>query len=162
MHINTKCVQEGYNPKKGEPRVVPICQSTTYKYDTAEQLGDLFDLKTEGFFYTRLANPTVDCVEKKIASLEGGIGAVLTSSGQSASFYSVFNICKAGDHVVAQNAIYGGTYNLFYKTMSQMGIEFTFLKPDASEKEINEAFKENTKCLFGETLSNPSLHILDI
>ena len=162
MHINTKCVQEGYEPTKGEPRVIPVYQSTTFKYDTAEQLGDLFDLKADGFFYSRISNPTVAAVEKKIASLEGGVGCVLTSSGQAASFFSVMNICKAGDHVVAQSAIYGGTYNLFNNTMRDMGIEFTFLSPDATAEEINKAFKENTKCVFAETLSNPSLNVLDV
>ncbi|NLN04435.1 MAG: O-acetylhomoserine aminocarboxypropyltransferase/cysteine synthase [Clostridiaceae bacterium] len=162
MHINTKCVQEGYNPTKGEPRVIPIIQSTTFKYDTAEQLGDLFDLKTDGFFYSRLANPTVAAVERKLASLEGGVGCVLTSSGQSANFFAVLNICQAGDHVISQSAIYGGTYNLFNNTMNNMGIEFTFLRPDATEEEIESAFRENTKCVFAETLSNPSLHVLDV
>jgi O-acetylhomoserine (thiol)-lyase len=162
MHINTKCVQEGYNPTKGEPRVIPIIQSTTFKYDTAEQLGDLFDLKTDGFFYSRLANPTVAAVERKLASLEGGVGCVLTSSGQSANFFSVLNICQAGDHVISQSAIYGGTYNLFNNTMKDMGIEFTFLKPDATEEEIESAFRENTKCVFAECLSNPSLNVLDV
>jgi len=162
MHINTKCVQEGYNPTKGEPRVIPIIQSTTFKYDTAEQLGDLFDLKTDGFFYSRLANPTVAAVERKLASLEGGVGCVLTSSGQSANFFAVLNICQAGDHVISQSAIYGGTYNLFNNTMKDMGIEFTFLKPDATEEEIESAFRENTKCVFAECLSNPSLNVLDV
>lgn len=162
MHINTKCVQSGYTPKNGEPRVVPIVHSTTYKYDTAGDMGDLFDLKAAGFFYTRLANPTVDAVEKKLADLEGGVGAVMTSSGQAANFYAVFNICSAGDHVVCSSAIYGGTYNLFNKTMREMGIDFTFVKPDITEEELNKAFKENTKCVFGETISNPSLDIIDI
>lgn len=162
MHINTKCVQEGYNPTKGEPRVIPIIQSTTFKYDTAEQLGDLFDLKTDGFFYSRLANPTVAAVERKLASLESGVGCVLTSSGQSANFFAVLNICQAGDHVISQSAIYGGTYNLFNNTMKDMGIEFTFLKPDATEEEIESAFRENTKCVFAECLSNPSLNVLDV
>lgn len=162
MHINTKCIQSGYEPKNGEPRVVPITQSTTFKYDTAGNMGDLFDLKAAGFFYTRLANPTVDAVEKKIADLEGGVGAVMTSSGQAASFYSVFNICHAGDHVVCSSAIYGGTFNLFHKTMREMGIDFTFVTPDVTEAELNKAFNENTKCVFGETISNPSLDILDI
>ncbi|HPZ51981.1 MAG TPA: O-acetylhomoserine aminocarboxypropyltransferase/cysteine synthase [Clostridia bacterium] len=162
MHINTKCVQEGYNPTKGEPRVIPIIQSTTFKYDTAEQLGDLFDLKTDGFFYSRLANPTVAAVERKLASLEGGVGCVLTSSGQSANFFAVLNICQAGDHVISQSAIYGGTYNLFNNTMKDMGIEFTFLKPDATEEEIESAFRENNKCVFAECLSNPSLNVLDV
>jgi len=141
---------------------VPIVQSTTYKYSSAGEMGDLFDLKAEGFFYTRLANPTVDWVEKKIAALEGGIAAVMTSSGQSASMYSILNICKAGDHVVSASAIYGGTYNLFNKTIREMGIDFTFLAPGATEEEINAAFKPNTKCVFGETLANPSLDVFDI
>ena len=162
MHINTKCVQSGYTPRNGEPRVVPIAQSTTFKYDTAENMGNLFDLKESGFFYTRLANPTVDAVEKKLADLEGGVGAVITSSGQAASFFSVFNICGAGGHVICSGAIYGGTYNLFHKTMREMGIDFTFVPPDISEDELRAAFRENTKCVFGETISNPSLDIIDI
>lgn len=162
MHINTKCVQSGYEPKNGEPRVVPIIHSTTYKYDTAGNMGDLFDLKASGFFYTRLANPTVDAVEKKLADLEGGVAAVMTSSGQAANMYAIFNICHAGDHVVCSSAIYGGTFNLFNKTMREMGIDFTFVKPDVSEEELNAAFKENTRCVFGETISNPSLDIIDI
>jgi len=162
MNIKTKCVQGEYQPGNGDPRVVPIVQSTTYKYSSAGEMGDLFDLKAEGFFYTRLANPTVDWVEKKIAALEGGIAAVMTSSGQSASMYSILNICKAGDHVVSASAIYGGTYNLFNKTIREMGIDFTFLAPGATEEEINAAFKPNTKCVFGETLANPSLDVFDI
>ena len=162
MHINTKCVQSGYEPKNGEPRVVPIVHSTTYKYDTAGDMGDLFDLKASGFFYTRLANPTVDAVEKKLADLEGGVGAVMTSAGQAANLYAVFNICHAGDHVVCSSAIYGGTFNLFNKTMREMGIDFTFVKPDISEEELDKAFKDNTKCVFGETISNPSLDLIDI
>lgn len=162
MRINTKCVQGEYQPQNGEPRVIPIIQSTTYKYSSAEQLGNLFDLKDDGFFYTRLANPTVDLVEKKIAALEGGVAAVMTSSGQAASLYSVFNICTAGQHVVCASAIYGGTFNLFNKTMREMGIDFTFLPPDATEDMINSAFRENTRCVFGETLSNPSLDVFDI
>ena len=162
MHINTKCVQSGYEPKNGEPRVVPIVHSTTYKYDTAGDMGDLFDLKASGFFYTRLANPTVDAVEKKLADLEGGVGAVMTSAGQAANFYAVFNICHAGDHVVCSSAIYGGTFNLFNKTMREMGIDFTFVKPDITEEELHKAFKENTKCMFGETIANPALTVLDI
>ena len=162
MHINTKCVQSGYTPRNGEPRVVPIAQSTTFKYDTAENMGNLFDLKESGFFYTRLANPTVDAVEKKLADLEGGVGAVITSSGQAASFFSVFNICGAGGHVICSSAIYGGTYNLFHKTMREMGIDFPFVPPDITEDELRSAFRENTKCVFGETISNPSLDIIDI
>ena len=162
MHINTKCVQSGYEPKNGEPRVVPIVHSTTYKYDTASDMGDLFDLKASGFFYTRLANPTGDAVETKLADLEGGVGAVMTSAGQAANLYAVFNICHAGDHVVCSSAIYGGTFNLFNKTMREMGIDFTFVKPDISEEELEKAFKDNTKCVFGETISNPSLDLIDI
>ena len=162
MNIKTKCVQGEYQPGNGDPRVLPIVQSTTYKYSSAGEMGDLFDLKAEGFFYTRLANPTVDWVEKKIAALEGGVAAVMTSSGQAASMYSVLNICNSGDHVVSASAIYGGTYNLFNKTMREMGIDFTFLAPGATEEEINAAFKPNTKCVFGETLANPSLDVFDI
>lgn len=161
-HINTKCIQSGYKPKNGEPRVLPIVQSTTYKYDSSNDMGDLFDLKTSGYFYTRLQNPTNDAVAAKIAELEGGVAAVLTSSGQAASFYSIFNICGAGDHIVCASTIYGGTFNLFAVTMKRLGIEFTFIHPDASEEELNAAFKENTKAVFGETLSNPSLIVLDI
>lgn len=142
--------------------MLPICQSTTFQYESAQYMGDLFDLKAEGFFYTRLANPTVAAVEEKIAALEGGVAAVMTSSGQAASFFSVFNICTAGDHVVCSSAIYGGSHNLFYKTMKDMGISFTFVPPDASREELNRAFQPNTKCVFGETLSNPSLQVLDI
>lgn len=162
MHINTKCIQSGYTPANGEPRVVPIVQSTTYKYESSDAMGDLFDLKAEGFFYTRLANPTVDAVEKKIADLEGGVVAVMTASGQAASTFSILNICKAGDHVICSSAIYGGTFNLFNKTLSDLGIEFTFVSPYISEEDLNKAFKENTRCVFGETISNPSLDVLDI
>lgn len=162
MHINTKCIQSGYNPANGEPRVVPIVQSTTYKYESSDAMGDLFDLKAEGFFYTRLANPTVDAVEKKIADLEGGVLAVMTSSGQAASTFSVLNICKAGDHVICSSAIYGGTFNLFNKTLRDLGIDFTFVSPYISEEDLNKEFKENTRCVFGETISNPSLDVLDI
>ena len=161
MRINTKCVQGEYEPKNGEPRVLPIVQSTTYKYSSAKEMGDLFDLKTDGFLY-KTCKPTVAKVEEKIAALEGGVGAVMTASGQAASFCSVFNICPAGGHVVCASAIYGGTYNLFNKTMREMGIDFTFLAPDATEEEINAAFQENTRCVFGETLSNPSLEVFDI
>lgn len=160
--IETKCVQAGYNPKNGEPRVMPIVQSTTYKYESSEQMGRLFDLEESGYFYTRLQNPTNDCVAEKIAQLEGGVGAILTSSGQAANFYSVFNICSAGDHVVATSAIYGGTYNLFNVTMRKLGIDFTFVSPEATEDELNAAFKENTKAVFAETIANPSLVVLDI
>lgn len=159
---DTKCVQSGYVPKNGEPRVVPIAQSTTYKYDSAETMGKLFDLEEDGFFYTRLANPTLDAVEKKIADLEGGAGAMLTASGQSASLISVTNICHAGDHVVCAAAIYGGTFNLFNKTLRELGIDFTFMPPDASEEDINAAFKDNTRAVFTESLSNPSLDVTDI
>lgn len=162
MHINTKCIQSGYTPANGEPRVVPIVQSTTYKYESSDAMGDLFDLKAEGFFYTRLANPTVDAVEKKIADLEGGVIAVMTSSGQAASTFSILNICKAGDHVICSSAIYGGTFNLFNKTLRDLGIEFTFVSPYISEEDLNKEFKENTRCVFGETISNPSLDVLDI
>ena len=162
FNIETKCVQSGYTPKNGEPRVVPIVQSTTYKYESSEQMGRLFDLQESGYFYTRLQNPTNDCVAAKIAALEGGVGAMLTSSGQAASFFSVFNICSAGDHVVAASAIYGGTFNLFNVTMRKLGIDFTFVRPDATEEELNAAFKDNTKAVFAETISNPSLVVLDI
>ncbi|MBO7316529.1 MAG: PLP-dependent transferase [Paludibacteraceae bacterium] len=158
----TLCVQAGYEPKKGEPRVVPIYQSTTFKYETSEQMADLFDLKAEGYFYTRLQNPTNDVVAKKIAELEGGVAAMLTSSGQAASFYSIFNICEAGDHFVSSSTIYGGTFNLFAVTMKKLGIECTFVDPDASEEEIQKAFRSNTKALFGETIANPVLNVLDI
>lgn len=162
MKINTKCLHSGYTPKNGEPRVLPITQSTTFKYESSEEMGKLFDLEAEGYFYTRLQNPTNDAVAAKIADLEGGVAAVLTSSGQAASFYSVFNICSAGDHVVASAAIYGGTFNLFSVTMKKLGIDFTFVNPDSTEEELNAAFKENTKVVFAETLSNPSLNVLDI
>ena len=160
--IETKCLQEGYHPKTGEPRVLPIAQSTTFMYNDPDVLGDLFDLKIGGDFYTRLSNPTTNAVEAKIASLEGGVGALLTSAGQAASLISVLNICKAGDHVIASTAIYGGTFNLFNKTMREMGIDFTFVDPEISEDELRSKFKENTKCVFGETLSNPSLVVLDV
>lgn len=161
-NINTKCIQSGYSPKNGEPRVLPIYQSTTYKYDSSKEMGDLFDLKTSGYFYTRLANPTCDAVAAKIADLEGGVGAVLTSSGQAASFYSIFNICSAGDHVVCSSAIYGGTFNLFAVTMKKLGIDFTFVQPDCTDDELEKAFQPNTKCVFGESLTNPALIVLDI
>ncbi len=162
MKISTKCVQEGYTPKNGEPRVLPIVQSTTFKYESSEQMGNLFDLKESGYFYTRLANPTCDAVANKIAALEGGVGAMLTSSGQAASFYSIFNICSAGDHVVAAATIYGGTFNLFSVTMKKLGIDFTFVHPDDDEETIYKAFKPNTKAVFAESLSNPALIVLDI
>ena len=158
----TLCVQAGWEPKNGEPRVLPIYQSTTFKYDNTEEMADLFDLKKDGYFYTRLANPTNDAVARKIAALEGGVGGVLTSSGQAANFYAVFNICEAGDHIVASNEIYGGTYNLFGVTLPKLGIQCTFVSPEASEEEIAAAFRPNTKALFGETISNPGCKILDI
>ena len=161
-HINTQCLQAGYDPKNGEPRVVPIFQSTTFKYDNAATLGKLFDLDADGFFYTRLANPTLSTVAAKIAELEGGVGAMLTASGQAANMMSITNICHAGDHVVCAAAIYGGTFNLFNKSLRELGIEFTFLAPDASEEEINAAFKNNTKAAFIESVSNPSLDVADI
>lgn len=160
--IETKCVQGGYTPKNGEPRQIPIVQSTTFKYDTSEDMGKLFDLEASGYFYTRLQNPTNDYVAAKICELEGGSAAMLTSSGQAASFFSVFNIASAGDHIVSSSTIYGGTYNLFAVTMKRMGIEFTFVKPDCSDEELNAAFKENTKAVFGETIANPALEVLDI
>ncbi len=161
-HINTKCIQEGWKPKDGEPRVLPIYQSTTFLYETTESLANLFDLKAEGFFYSRLANPTVDAVEKKLAALEGGVGAMLTASGQSATLISVLNIASAGDHILCASAIYGGTYNLFNKTMRQMGIEFDFIDPFISPEELNGKFKQNTKAVFTETVSNPSVIVCDI
>jgi len=160
--INTKCVQAGYTPKNGEPRVIPIIQSTTFKYDTSEDMGKLFDLEASGYFYTRLQNPTNDYVAAKICALEGGTAAMLTSSGQAASFYSIFNIASNGDHVVCSTNIYGGTYNLFAVTMKRMGIEFTFVDPNCTNEELNAAFKPNTKAVFGETLANPSLVVFDI
>ncbi len=160
--IDTKCVQGGYTPKNGEPRQIPIVQSTTFKYDTSEDMGKLFDLEASGYFYTRLQNPTNDYVAAKICELEGGTAAMLTSSGQAASFFSVFNIASAGDHIVSSSTIYGGTYNLFAVTMKRMGIEFTFVKPDCSDEELNAAFKPNTKAVFGETIANPALAVLDI
>lgn len=159
---DTLCVQGGWNPGNGEPRVLPIYQSTTFKYDSTEHMARLFDLEESGYFYTRLANPTNDAVAAKIAALEGGVGAMLTSSGQAANFYAIFNICQAGDHFVSSSAIYGGTFNLFAVTMKQLGIDVTFVSPHASEEEIAAAFRPNTKALFGETLSNPSLDVLDI
>ena len=160
--IDTKCIQSGYQPGNGEPRVVPIVQSTTYTYDSSEDMGDLFDLKADGFFYTRLGNPTLDAVEKKIAVLEGGVGAMLTSSGQAASLISMLNICHAGSHIVASSAIYGGTFNLIFKTMQEMGIESTFVSPGCSREELQAVFRPNTRCVFAETLSNPSLVVTDI
>lgn len=162
MNIDSICVQGAYEPKNGEPRVIPIVQSTTYKYDSSEAMGDLFDLKASGYFYTRLQNPTNDYAAQKIAMLEGGVAGMLTSSGQAANFYAVFNIAQAGDHIVSSSAIYGGTFNLFNVTMRKLGIDFTFVSPHATEEEIQAAFKPNTKAVFGETISNPSLDILDI
>lgn len=162
MKQGTICVQGAYRPKNGEPRVLPIVQSTTYKYDSSVEMGDLFDLKKSGYFYSRLQNPTNDTVAAKITMLEGGVAGMLTSSGQAANFYAVFNIAQAGDHIVSSSAIYGGTYNLFNVTMRKLGIDFTFVSPDATEEEIKAAFKPNTKAVFGETISNPSLDILDI
>ena len=161
-HIETRCIQDGYQPKNGEPRVLPIYQSTTFKYDSSEHVGRLFDLTEEGFFYTRLANPTVDCVEKKIASLEGGIGAMCTSSGQAASLIAVLNICSSGDHMVSSSTIYGGTTNLFAVTLKRMGIEVTFVNPDAPLEELQKEIRENTKLVFAETIANPALIITDI
>ncbi len=160
--IETKCVQGGYTPGNGEPRQIPIIQSTTFKYDTSEDMGKLFDLEAEGYFYSRLQNPTCDMVAAKICELEGGTAAMLTGSGQAASFYAVFNIAGCGDHVVASSSIYGGTYNLFAVTMKRMGIEFTFVSPECSEEELNAAFRPNTRAVFGETIANPALIVLDI
>ena len=162
MKRETKCIQAGYEPKNGESRMIPIIQSTTFKYDTSEDMGKLFDLEAQGYFYSRLQNPTNDFVAAKICALEGGTAAMLTSSGQAASFFSVFNICSAGDHVVSSSAIYGGTYNLFAVTMKRMGIEFTFVDPDCSDEELEAAFRPNTKAVFGETIANPALIVLDI
>ena len=160
--IETKCIQSGYTPKKGEPRVLPIYQSTTFKYDTSDQMGRLFDLEDTGYFYTRLQNPTNDAVAAKICDLEGGVGAMLTSSGQAANFYAMFNICEAGGHIVASSAIYGGTYNLLGTTMKKLGIDCTFVSPEADEAELQAAIRPNTKLIFGETISNPTLEVLDI
>ncbi|MBQ1961766.1 MAG: O-acetylhomoserine aminocarboxypropyltransferase/cysteine synthase [Clostridia bacterium] len=162
FNIDTKCVQGGYTPGNGEPRQIPIIQSTTFKYATGEDMGKLFDLEASGYFYTRLQNPTNDSVAAKICELEGGTAAMLTSSGQAASFYSVFNIASCGDHIVSSSSIYGGTFNLFNVTMRRMGIEFTFVAPDCSDEELNAAFRPNTKAVFGETIANPALTVLDI
>lgn len=159
--IETKCIQSGWKPTKGEPRVLPIIQSTTFKYDTSEQMGKLFDLEEEGYFYTRLQNPTNDMVAQKICELEGGVGAMLTSSGQAANYYAVFNICEAGDHVVLSSTVYGGTFNLLTVTMKKMGIDCTIVDPDAPEEELNKAFRENTKCVLAESIANPALVVLD-
>ncbi len=160
--IGTDCVQGGYTPGNGEPRQIPIIQSTTFKYDTSEHMGQLFDLEASGYFYSRLQNPTCDFVAAKIAKLEGGSAAMLTSSGQAANFFSVFNIATAGDHVVSSSTIYGGTFNLFAVTMKKMGVEFTFVSPDCTEEELEAAFRPNTKAVFGETIANPALTVLDI
>ncbi len=162
MKLNTKCVQAGYTPKNGEPRQIPIVQSTTFKYDTSEDMGALFDLEASGYFYSRLQNPTCDMVAAKIAALEGGAAGMLTSSGQAANFFALFNICENGGHIVASSSIYGGTFNLISVTMAKMGIQTTFVSPDASEEELNAAFRPNTKALFGETIANPALTVLDI
>lgn len=161
-NIETKCVQEGWKPKNGEPRELPIYQSTTFKYDSSEEMGKLFDLEADGYFYTRLQNPTNDLVAAKICALEGGAAAMLTSSGQAANFYAIFNICEAGDHFIASSAIYGGTYNLFGVTMKKMGIECTFVDQNLSEEELDKYFKPNTKVVFGETITNPTVSVLDI
>lgn len=160
--IETKCVQGGYRPKNGEPRQIPIIQSTTFKYDTSEDMGKLFDLEASGYFYSRLQNPTCDYVAAKITELEGGTAGMLTSSGQAANFFALFNICNCGDHIVASSGIYGGTFNLIAVTMAKMGIEATFVSPDCTEEELNAAFKPNTKAVFGETIANPALCVLDI
>lgn len=161
-HIETKCTQAGWAPKNGEARVAPICQSTTFRYESAAAMGDLFDLKADGFFYTRLANPTTDSVEKKIAALEGGVGAMLTSAGQAATMLSVLNIAHAGDHIISSSAVYGGSFNLFAKTLTELGLEVTFVEPSATAADLEPLFRENTRLVFGETLSNPSLSVLNI
>lgn len=160
--LNTKCVQGGYTPGNGEPRQIPIVQSTTFKYNTSEDMGKLFDLEASGYFYTRLQNPTNDYVAAKICEMEGGSAAMLTSSGQAANFFALFNLCECGDHIVASSSIYGGTFNLISVTMKKMGIDVTFVNPDAGEEELNAAFRENTKVMFGETIANPALTVLDI
>lgn len=162
MEKETICVQAGWKPKNGEPRVLPIYQSTTFKYETSEQMGKLFDLEESGYFYTRLQNPTNDCVAAKICELEGGVAAMLTSSGQAATYYSVFNICEAGDHCIMSATVYGGTFNLLTCTMKKMGIECTVVDPDLPEEELEKAFRPNTKCMFAETIANPALVVLDI
>ena len=160
--IETKCIQSGYTPKNGEPRVVPIYQSTTFKYENSDEMGKLFDLEASGYFYTRLQNPTNDAVAAKICDMEGGVAAMLTSSGQAANFYAIMNIAEVGDHIICSSAVYGGTYNLYAHTIRKMGIEATFIDPDCSEEELNAAFKENTKAVVGETIANPGLNVLDI
>ena len=162
MSIGTTCVQAGYTPGNGEPRQIPIVQSTTFKYATGAEMAKLFDLESNGYFYTRLQNPTNDMVAAKIAALEGGTAGMLTSSGQAANFYAVFNIASCGDHVVSSSSIYGGTYNLFAVTMKRMGVDFTFVSPDCTEEELEAAFRPNTKAVFGETIANPALTVLDI
>ena len=162
LHIETKCLHSGWKPKKGEPRMMPIYQSTTFKYDTSEEMGRLFDLKDEGYFYTRLQNPTNDMVAEKITDLEGGVAGVLTSSGQAANFFAMFNICETGSHIVSSSSIYGGTFNLLAVTMKKMGIDVTFVDPDCTKEELNAAFKENTRAVFGESIANPALTVLDI
>ena len=162
MKFDTSCLHAGYRPGNGEPRNIPIIQSTTFRYETSEDMGKLFDLQASGYFYTRLQNPTSDAVAARLCELEGGSAAMLLSSGQAASFFSVFNIASAGDHVVSSATIYGGTYNLFAVTMKRMGIDFTFVDPDCSEEELQAAFRPNTKAVFGETIANPSLVVLDI
>ncbi len=162
LRTETLCIQAGYSPASGEPRQIPIIQSTTFKYATSEDMGKLFDLEAEGYFYSRLANPTCDAVAKKIAALEGGSAAMLTGSGQAANFFAIFNIASCGDHIVSSSAIYGGTFNLLAVTMKRMGIDVTFVSPDASEEELSAAFRDNTKALFGETIANPALNVLDI
>lgn len=162
LHTETLCIQAGYAPANGEPRQIPICQSTTFKYATSEDMGKLFDLEADGYFYSRLANPTCDAVAAKIAALEGGTAAMLTGSGQSANFMAVFNIASCGDHIVSSSAIYGGSFNLFGVTMKRMGVEVTFVDPDCSEQELEAAFQSNTKAVFGETIANPALNVLDI
>ncbi len=159
--IETKCIQSGWNPGNGEPRVLPIYQSTTFKYESSDQMGRLFDLEESGYFYTRLQNPTNDAVAAKICDLEGGVAAMLTSSGQAANFYAIMNICEKGDHIVCASAIYGGTYNLYAHTIQKMGVDATFVDPECTEEELNAAFQENTKAVFGESISNPSLVVLD-
>ena len=158
----TICIQSGWKPKNGEPRVLPIYQSTTFKYETSEQMGRLFDLEESGFFYTRLQNPTNEFVAQKICELEGGVAAMLTSSGQAANYYAVFNICEAGSHVVMSSTVYGGTFNLLMVTMKKMGIDCTVVDPDASEEELHKAFQDNTRCMLAETIANPALVVLDI
>ena len=161
MRQETKCIQAGYEPKNGESRMIPIVQSTTFKYDTSEDMGKLFDLEASGYFYTRLQNPTNDYVAAKIAALEGGTAAMLTSSGQAANMFAVFNLANCGDHVISSSSIYGGTFNLFNVTMRKMGIDFTFISPDCTEEELEAAFKPNTKAVFGETIANPALTVFD-